>query len=225
MATLHFKQKQYKQASKYLKLMSIEDGWNSIATHVRIQLAECEQYLQHPEVFVTACLGLLGPECSDEIRSKYQNQLVDVATSGLSTVLMRDLYPLIDCRLKPIMKESYLVGDTLEVDCVLESNLLHTISFSKLSLTMADASADSFMHTSDNISFTVRKVTVNPGRNLFKLSTELPSKAKFMFDRIRLELGKLVLSQQLRSSYEPIAVENSKATLELEVAQPGKTSN
>ena len=36
---------------------------------------------------------------------------------------------------------------------------------------------------------------------------------------MRLEIGNLVLAQQLRASYEPITVENSEATMELEVAQ------
>lgn len=225
MASLHFAQKRYVEASNYLKMISIEDGWTCIATDVRIQLAECEQHLKHPDVFITACLGLLGPECPDEIREHYQKQLIEVANSGLSTVIMRDLYPLIDCKLKLITQKNYLVGDDIQVDCILFSNFKFPIIFNKLSLTMNDSSSDSFMHASDTINFTLRKVSINPGKNIFHLTSKLPSKANFIFDKIRLEIGKLVLSQQLRSSYDPITVENSKASLELEIAQPGKLKN
>ena len=174
-ASLHFQQKRYGPAADILKQISIEYGWNLITTKVRLQLAECEHYLQNNEVFISAALGLLGPESPDEIRNEYQNRITEMAASGLSSVIMRDLYPLIDCRLKTITRPPYLVGNEITIECRLDSNLLNPMEFRKLSIIMVDSSSESFMHSTEAIHFTERSVTVNPGKNVFRLITPVSS--------------------------------------------------
>lgn len=172
-ATLHYERKDYQNSADILKQITIEDGWHSITTKVRIQLAECAAQLQNHEMFISASLGLLGPECPEDIRSSYQNRVEEKAISGLNTVLMRDLYPLIDCRLKTITRPPYLVGGILVIECILESFLLNPISFRKLSISMIDGSSESFMHSTEALRFTERKITVNPGKNVFELQTSV----------------------------------------------------
>ena len=85
---------------------------------------------------------------------------------------------------------------------------------------MIDASSESFLHESEAISFDARDVTVEPGENTIQLKATMTSCASFIFDKIRLELGKLVLTHSLRSAHSPITVEANHPSLEMDVSLP-----
>lgn len=133
-ANIYFSRRAYKTASQYLKKVSIEDGWYKITTDVCLKLAECEYHLHNPEIYITACLGLVGPECNEKIRKYFQQQLQLTASNNLRAVVLRDFYPLLDCKLKYVSNTLYHIGDELVINCVIDSFLISEISFDKISL-------------------------------------------------------------------------------------------
>lgn len=131
---LHYSQKDFRVAADYLNQVVVEEGWNLISTSAREKYAESQKALGNSDTYLATLLTLVGPENLTASRATYHDQIASLATDGLSSILTRDLNPLIECRLKVQPEPQFLVGTELIVNCILTSFLPKKLTFQKLVL-------------------------------------------------------------------------------------------
>jgi len=113
------------------------------------------------------------------------------------------------------------IGQELSIVCKLTSSLPQPLVMRKICLRLLSFDPESKMPLhADDISVTLREQLVQPGENTLVFSAPLTAKSDYMFDRLWMELDKLVFNQQLRDQLQSISVENSQSSLGLEVCQP-----
>eukprot|EP01112_Ceratiomyxa_fruticulosa_P000641 TRINITY_DN1057_c0_g4_i1.p1 TRINITY_DN1057_c0_g4~~TRINITY_DN1057_c0_g4_i1.p1 ORF type:complete len:1237 (+),score=216.75 TRINITY_DN1057_c0_g4_i1:464-4174(+) len=199
-ADIYYLRSVFDKAESLLKSVATtyySDGWHELEYSARVKLADCQRQLGRSVEYVTTCLMLLNPEIPLKPDEKifYMEQFTTLASNPLPSLVQKELQPIFQATLLPPSKDqSFRAGQSIPLFCIITSTLPKEIFSSKLSVRMVAQNSNE-----ESTVFEASDIVIKPGENKITIFAEPQLQGTFIWEKLSLEFGSVVLSHVLRT--------------------------